>query len=59
MMAGSPDDDVDHPHHHGPMNIHEDSFQREDTEAEEKEQRLNCYKNALNLCLQIVIFLWL
>lgn len=41
------------------MNIHEDSFDREDVAADEKEQRLNCYKNLLNSCLQIVIFLWL
>lgn len=41
------------------MNIHEESFEREDAEAEDREQRLNCYKNVLNSCLQIVIFLWL
>lgn len=41
------------------MNIHEDSFEQEDVHAEDKEKRLNCYKNALHSCLQIVIFLWL
>lgn len=41
------------------MNIHESSFEVEDEEAEAKEQRLNCQKNVLNSCLQIVIFLWL
>lgn len=41
------------------MNIHEDSFEREDVQAEGKEQRLNCYQTVLHSCLQIVIFLWL
>ena len=41
------------------MNMLSDSFDHEDTEAEEREQRLHCYKNLLSSCLQIVIFLWL